>query len=74
SLDKPAEIRKAKAGIRHAFEIQQARKGYSFVELMSNCPTNWGLSPLKSLEFMREKTLKEFPLGVFRDLEGGEVK
>ena len=73
SLDKPAEIRKAKAGIRHAFDIQRAHKGYSFVELMSNCPTNWGLSPLQSLEFMREKTLKEFPLGVFRDLEKEET-
>ena len=71
SMDKPSEVRKAKAGIKHAFELQLAHKGYSFVELMSNCPTNWGLSPLKSLEYMREKTLKEFPCGVFRDREGG---
>ena len=38
------------------------------VEILSNCPTNWGLSPLKTLDFIREQTMEEFPLGVFKDI------
>ena len=47
-------------------------KGYSMVEIVTSCPTNWGLDPLKSLDFLREKMFAEYPLGVFRD--GGEKK
>lgn len=69
SMDSPANIQKAKAGIRKAFEIQIDNKGFSFVELMSNCPTNWGMTPLDSLEWMRENTLKVFPPGVYKEVE-----
>lgn len=69
SLDTPANVRKAKEGIRHAFEMQQKHMGFCFVELLTNCPTNWGLTPVKSLEWMREHTMKEFVPGVFRNIE-----
>ena len=65
-LDAP-NIIKTKAAIKKAFQNQIDGKGFSLVEIMSNCPTNWGMSPLETLEYMKEHTLKEFPLGVYRD-------
>lgn len=62
----PANIRKAKAAVKKAFEYQMAGKGFSFVEFVSNCTTNWGMSPLETLDFIRDKMLPEFPLGEFR--------
>lgn len=57
---------RAKAAVKKAFEYQMEGKGFSFVEFVSNCPTNWAMSPLKSLEHIKETVLKEFPLGEFR--------
>ena len=65
-LDAP-NVLKAKAAIKKAFQNQIDGKGFSLVEIMSNCPTNWGMAPLETLEYMKEHTLKEFPLGVYRD-------
>lgn len=62
----PANVRKAKASIKKALEYQLAGKGFSIVEFVSNCPTNWGMSPLESIEFIKEKMIPEFPLGEFR--------
>ena len=59
---------KAKAAVKKAFEYQIEGKGFSFVEFVSNCPTNRGLSPEKSIEHLKENVIKEFPLGVFRDI------
>lgn len=59
-------VRKAKAAIKKAFEYQMAGKGFSFVEIVSNCTTNWGGSPLDTIDFIKEKMLPEFPLGEFR--------
>ena len=72
AVDSPSAILKAKKGLRKAFEIQQRGEGFTFVEFLSNCPTNWGMSPLKTLDYIHEKTMKVFPLGVFRDISGGE--
>ena len=65
-LDAPNVI-KTKNAIKKAFQNQIDGKGFSLVEIMSNCPTNWGMAPLETLEYMKENTLKEFPLGVYRD-------
>ena len=67
SCNNPANVMKTKKAIRKAFQNQLDGKGYSLVEVVTSCPTNWGLSPEKSLEFLEEKMLKEYPLGVFRD-------
>lgn len=67
AVNNPANIKKAKAGIKQAFQNQIDGKGFSFVEILSNCPTNWGLSPLETLDYIQEHTMKEFPLGVFKD-------
>ena len=58
--------RKAKAAVKKAFQYQLEGKGFSFVEFVSNCPTNWGMSPLESLDHVHNVILKEFPLGEFR--------
>ena len=67
SFNNPANARKAKAAIRKGFQNQLDGRGYSFIEVMTSCPTNWGLSPEKSLAFLEEKMMQEFPLGVLRD-------
>lgn len=67
SCNNPANVRKTKSAIRKAFQNQLDGKGYSMVEIVTSCPTNWGLSPEKSLKFLEENMFKEFPLGVLRD-------
>jgi 2-oxoglutarate ferredoxin oxidoreductase subunit beta len=58
--------KKAKAAVKKAFQYQLDGKGFSFVEFVSNCPTNWGMSPLESLDHVHNVVMKEFPLGEFR--------
>ena len=60
-------IRKAKEAVRQAIQHQLDGKGFSIVEFVSNCPTNWGLTPQESIKFIKEKMLPEFPLGEFRN-------
>lgn len=67
SCNNPQNVRKTKAAIKKAFQNQLEGKGFSMVEIVTSCPTNWGLDPIKSLDFLEEKMLKEFPLGVVRD-------
>ena len=57
---------KAKNAVRRAFKCQMEGKGFSFVEFVSNCPTNWGMTPLDSLDYILDTVVKEFPLGEFR--------
>ena len=67
SCNNPANVAKTKNAIKKAFQNQLDGKGFSMVEIVTGCPTNWGMDPLKSLEFIEEKMLPEFPLGVIRD-------
>ncbi len=67
SCNTPANVIKTKNAIKKAFQNQIDGKGYSLVEIVTSCPTNWGLSALDSLDFLEENMLKEFPLGVIRD-------
>ena len=60
-------IRLAKKAIKHAFENQIAGKGFSLVEVLSTCPTNWGLSPEKAIKWLDENMEKYYPLGVYKD-------
>ena len=59
-----------RACIKKAFENQIQGKGFSLVEVLSACPTNWGLEPQKALEWIDEKMIPYYPLGVYRDKEG----
>ncbi len=67
SCNNPVNVNKTKNAIRKAFQNQLEGKGFSMVEIITGCPTNWGLDPIKSLEFIEEKMLPEYPLGVIRD-------
>ena len=67
SLLSAKDILKAKRAVKRAFELQP--KGFTFVELVGNCPTNWGLAPVESTEWARQNMLSVFPVGVFRDRE-----
>ena len=68
SVDSVPNIRKAKAAIRKAFDIQIAKKGFSIVEVLSSCPTNWGLSPADALQWLRDNMMPYYPLGVYKDI------
>ena len=63
----PAAIRKTKKALRAAFQTQVDGQGYSIVEVLSACPTNWKLSPIESIEWIHTVMEKEFPLGVLTD-------
>ncbi len=71
AIDTPAHCLQAKKAVRRAFECQQKGLGFSMVEFLSTCPTNWGESPVKALESLREKMIPYYPLGNFKDYEGG---
>ncbi len=71
SLHNPPNIQKAKAGIKKAFQNQVEGKGFSIVELLSTCSTNWGMTPVASLEWLEKNMIPEYPLGEFKN-EGGK--
>ena len=58
----------AKKAIRKAFEAQFAGKGFSMVEVLSTCPTNWGLTPQEALKWLKENMIPQFPLGVYKEV------
>ncbi len=60
-------IKNAKKAIKKAFENQINGKGFSLVEVISTCPTNWGMTPQKALEWVDEKMIPYYPLGVYKD-------
>ena len=67
ALDSPAHVRAAKRAVRKAFEIQQKGLGFTLIEFLSTCPTNWGMTPVKALEWVQEKVMPYYPLGVMRE-------
>ena len=68
TVDCPKNVRRAKRAIKRAFQNQIDGVGYSLVEVVSTCPTNWGMSPQEALEWMRENMLPYYPLGVYKDV------
>ncbi len=74
TVDSVKNVRIAKKAIKKAFENQVNGRGYSIVEVVSACPTNWGLTPNEALQWLRDNMLPYYPLGVYKDLypeEGG---
>jgi 2-oxoglutarate ferredoxin oxidoreductase subunit beta len=67
SADSAANIRKAKKAIMKAFTYQTEKKGFTLVEVLSNCPTYWGKTPVESLEWIRTDLIPYYPLGVYKD-------
>ncbi len=72
-------IRKAKAAIKKAFQLQMEGRGFTMVEVLSTCPTNWGKTPQESMQWVKDAMMPVYPLGVFKDVtaqpvaEGGAV-
>ena len=74
SVDSVPNIKTAKKAIRKAFENQKEKRGFSIVEVLSTCPTNWGLDPIEALERLRKDMIPYFPLGVYKDITAKEDK
>lgn len=72
ALDSAKNIRAARRAVMKAFECQLEGKGFSLVEMLSPCPTDWWMSPRESLAWLRERMMEVFPLGVFKDLYGNK--
>jgi len=67
AVDSIPGILKAKSAIRKAFRYQVEEKGFCLVEVLATCPTNWRMSPARSLEWIREEMVTTYPLGVYKD-------
>ena len=61
-------VRNAKKAIKKAFQNQIDGKGFSLIEVLSTCPTNWGMSPEKALTWLEDNMLPYYPLGVYKDI------
>ena len=69
ALNTPAHIRQAKKAIKRALEVQEQGLGFSFVEFLSTCPTNWGLTPPEAVKFVEEQMIPYYPVKNFRNPE-----
>jgi 2-oxoglutarate/2-oxoacid ferredoxin oxidoreductase subunit beta len=67
SVDNIANLTKAKKAIKKAFDNSIQGLGYSFIEVLSTCPTNWGLAPVEALKWLRENMIPYYPLGVKKE-------
>ncbi|MDY6932462.1 MAG: thiamine pyrophosphate-dependent enzyme [Halobacteriota archaeon] len=68
AVNNPKNIRRTKKAIKKAFEHQMEKKGFSLVEILSPCPINWKMDPLEACEWIDEVMVKEFPLGVIKEV------
>ena len=68
----PKQVNAAKKAVRKAFEYQQAGTCFSFVEMISTCPTNWGMTPVESLKWAQGNMIPYYPLGDKKTPEGEE--
>ena len=62
-------LNKAKRAIKKAFQKQLAGEGFTFVEVLSTCPTNWGMTPLKARQWLLDNMVPYYPLGVIKDID-----
>ncbi len=74
AVDSVAHIHQTKAAIKKAFQYQQEKLGYSIVEVVSTCSTNWGLSPVDAIQWLKDNMIPYYPLGVYKDIKEGEQK
>lgn len=72
AVDSVPHIRETKKMIAKAFENQRQKRGFSIVEVLSTCPSNWGLTPIESIKRLREECIPYFPLGVYKDVDINE--
>ena len=70
TVNTAANVRKAKAAIKKAFQAQINGEGFTMVEVLSTCPTNWGLHPVEALKWLEDKMIPYYPLGNFKNVDG----
>jgi 2-oxoglutarate ferredoxin oxidoreductase subunit beta len=67
AVDTPKGVVTTKKYMRKAFDNAINRRGFSLVEVLSPCPTNWGMTPMQALAWLRENMIEYYKLGVFKD-------
>jgi hypothetical protein len=67
AMDCAKNVLKTRNAIKKAFQYQMEGRGFTFVEVLSLCPTNWGMDPLKAVEWVSGPMQRVFPVGVFKD-------
>ncbi|MDF2571361.1 MAG: korB 4 [Sporomusa sp.] len=70
AINTPGNMAKAKAAIKKAFQLQISGEGFGLVEILSTCPTNWGMSPIEAAKWLEEDMIPYYPLGVYKTSEG----
>ncbi|MDO4662694.1 MAG: thiamine pyrophosphate-dependent enzyme [Tissierellia bacterium] len=68
AVNTPANIRKAKKAIKKCFEVQLEGKGFGIVEVLSSCPTNWGMTPVEALKWVETDMIPYYPLGNYKEV------
>ena len=74
SSHNPRHILQAGRAIKKAFEMQQQKKGFALVEVLSTCSVNWGMTPADSMKWLEENMIPYYPLGVYKDITAKEAK
>ena len=72
TVDNVKNVRAAKKAIKKAFEYQMEGLGYTIVEVLSTCPTNWGMSPQAAIKRLQDEMIPYYPLGVYKDVKEGK--
>lgn len=67
AVNNNANIIKAKKAIKKAFQYEMEGKGFCMIEVLSACPTNWGMNPVESMKWLEENMIPYYPLGVYKD-------
>ncbi len=72
AVDSPRNVMNAMRAVGKAFQNQLEGRGFSFVEVLSLCPTDWGMTPLQAADWVRNSMMKQYPLGVLKDVAAGK--
>jgi 2-oxoglutarate ferredoxin oxidoreductase subunit beta len=70
AVNNPVNMAKAKSSIKQAFQLQMSGAGFTMVEVLSTCPTNWGITPLEAVKWLEQHMIPYYPLGVLKTPEG----
>ena len=73
SISNPKSVRWAKKAIKKALTIQVEKKGFALVEILSSCPTYWGMEPIDALKWIDSTMSKQFPVGVYLDNSSRDI-
>jgi 2-oxoglutarate ferredoxin oxidoreductase subunit beta len=68
AVNTPGHLKTAAKAIKKAFQAQLENKGFSLIEVLAACPTNWGMNPLEANQWIENKMQHVFPLGVYKDI------